>query len=374
MTMNKLLMLIVNANGVCYCRTSYSEKRKKDDFLSYFSMESWKKISAKEKSDHRWTDCLICSTKEEHRYLIRNANGRAESIVSNILASKDTSANCARAVAHVNNLNSVFQGKFGEAFSNTISNTLGKDNEAIVRTTLSSVGSALAETTNTAILSHNVSYRTMANMRRDISLIKSDAKRPKYTIKHHHFIFDREAVTDYLGRSENTDCIVWTSLAKLFPVNQYDGKPALNAPQVLKEFALSSGLIENQSLPPRQRRINRCLRVNGLEVPLNKMFPNDQQLKDVTKRQIANGEIDIGSPIVPITLRYRSIGLDGIGVTKDAIMCGRAFSLQRVMDRSILDQEEAELLRAPYADNYNVNDALEELYGKGLPNLLQIIM
>ena len=69
---------------------------------------------------------------------------------------------------------------------------------------------------------------------------------------------------------------------------------------------------------------------------------------------------------MPITLRHRFITKDGSTETHDVVMHGRAFSLQKILDRTLCEQEAAGVLRPMYPESRNVEAALEDLRSKGM--------
>lgn len=104
--------------------------------------------------------------------------------------------------------------------------------------------------------------------------------------------------------------------------------------------------------------------IDGIKLCISELFPTDQ--KSITKASILRGDFDIGFPIVPITLRHRMIGKNGESATKDVVMCGRAFSLQTIMDRTLVEQEQAGTLRQPYRKEADIDEALRDLRTKGM--------
>ena len=94
--------------------------------------------------------------------------------------------------------------------------------------------------------------------------------------------------------------------------------------------------------------------MEGAKVALAQVLPNDQQLK-AAKKRIADGTIDMGTPIVPITLTQRHIGTNGSTCTRQIVMRGRTFSLQG-MDRTLREQEQAGFLRPPFPQEYDIEN------------------
>lgn len=298
-----------------------------------------------------------------HQKLRRNYPNSADPIISHIAATTMSKENCIRSV--LERIEPVFQDKYGNSFKESVADTVGKEDQTkIVSDVFTVVKSSITEVTNMAVLANNVSYRTMSNLRRDITLVKSDKQqRPRHPIKHDLFVFDRELVKKHLA--DFNEKMVWTDLARHFPVTQQNGKPALNAPQVLKSFAIDNGLCEQPINLPQKRRVARKLTIGDSQISMKNFLPNDQELKEVTKEKIISGDIDIGSPIVPISLRTRSIGKDGQLTVHDTVLHGRKFSLQSIMDRSLKEQEELGLLRVTYPEDHDLAVALQELQEKG---------
>ena len=232
---------------------------------------------------------------------------------------------------------------------------------------LKSVGKEITERYNKAILKNNKSYRGVANVRRDTTLeVKDNTK--KSVINQERFDFNRHAVKeDIVKTTASGKKPVWLDLARRFPVKRPDGELAKNANEVIKMFAISEGL-HQPAIIQRTRRGKRKIEVEGVEVDLTALFPTDQALKTLTREKIAAGIIDIGQPVVPITLRYKKI-TNGKIETVTVTMYGRAYPLQTIMDKTLRDHSKEGFLRPPFPPDYDINVALTELAAKGMFNL-----
>ena len=106
--------------------------------------------------------------------------------------------------------------------------------------------------------------------------------------------------------------------------------------------------------------------MDGVNVSISKLLPHDEKLKGLTKNMILSGEIDIGTPIVPITLHVRKYNkVQKRMVRTEVRLEGRAYSLQSIMDKSLKEQEQEGMLRKPYPTDYSFALAKSELEGKG---------
>ena len=85
----------------------------------------------------------------------------------------------------------------------------------------------------------------------------------------------------------------------------------------------------------------RKLELDGFEFTIADALPNAFQLKQETIDRLARGELDIGKPLVPITLDIDKIGNDGELKTEKLTIRGRAYSLQKVIYTLLLTQERA---------------------------------
>ena len=238
---------------------------------------------------------------------------------------------------------------------------------------LKEVGNNVTDKMNTAILTHNGSYRKSANIRRDTVLETKENSKPS-VIKHERFTFDRDSVRREIEDvTSSGGKIVWMELARRFTVKRPDGEVAKNANEVLKRFAISEGLYE-ASEQPRIRRGKRKIQIEGLEIDLSAMFPTDQALKAKTREKIASGALKIGDPIAPITLRCKKIDDRGQIKTHTVTMYGRALTLQHVMDSTLKQHSKEGFLRRLYPTDYTISTALTELAAKGKHRFITLLI
>ena len=158
---------------------------------------------------------------------------------------------------------SAFHTKYGRSIAETLENAIeNKAKKETVTKTMNALGESLTDKTNEALLCHNISYSTMANFRRDISL-KENAKPPKKcAINRRNFKFDKESITEAVRRQQSKP--VWVRLGKEYPVLQKNEKLALNGPQLLKAFAVDAGICEEKQKLPRRRRVIRKVNLKGM--------------------------------------------------------------------------------------------------------------
>ena len=148
------------------------------------------------------------------------------------------------------------------------------------------------------------------------------------------------------------------------PVMKSNGKQASNANQILKVFAIQEGLLLDEGVT-RERRAKRKLNIDGNEVSLSDFFPTLDALSQDTKDKIASGEWDIGTPIVPVSVKVKVINDKGDIATRTNELYGRAYSLQQIMDKTLHNLEEYGLLRSLYPSNSNLTEVKQELKHKG---------
>ena len=75
------------------------------------------------------------------------------------------------------------------------------------------------------------------------------------------------------------------------------------------------------------------LDLDGAKFPLTALYPTRDQLKQETRDKISREELDIGVPIVPITVECLKIG-EGGELEKHSITTeGRAYSMQKILDK-----------------------------------------
>ena len=361
---------------------SYVSKKveDKDRFLNHFTRQSWYGLSMTERKSHSFHECSTCRTQPNHRLIYQLLRKNNQSIKHSetkvtpelqlgiiLLAESKTPASAQAAVkdivAAADSYNDTIHGK--ENMDTARANN-PPDQEKMKRI-LKSVGKEITERYNKAILKNNKSYRGMANVRRDTTLEDKDNTK-KSVINHERFDFNRQAVKeDIVKTTESGKKPVWLDLARRFPVKRPDGELAKNANEVIKMFAISEGL-HQPAIIQRTRRGKRKIEVEGVEVDLTALFPTDQALKTLTREKIAAGIIDIGQPVVPITLRYKKI-TNGKIETVTVTMYGRAYPLQTIMDKTLRDHSKEGFLRPPFPPDYDINVALTELAAKGMFNL-----
>ena len=234
-----------------------------------------------------------------------------------------------------------------------------------IQSVLKEAGKETTGRWNKALLSNDVSYRGMANVRRDVSLEEKD-KKSHFQIKPDRFHFDRQAVKDQLVSLIDLGTNVnWTDLARKYKVLHPKGHPAKNGNEVLKAFAVEEGLVISSS-KRRNRRGKRKIDIDGVEIDLTTLFPTDEALKADTRDKISSGVWDIGSPIVPITVQCKRLNSKGRIETRTLTMYGRSYTLQKIMDRTLVSHTKEGFMRKPYPPDYSISDAKQELAEKGM--------
>ena len=367
-----------------YCRFSYQSRQARDKhiFLNHFTRLAWYELSDVERESHSFYNCKACLQPSHHdiyTLLRRNSHAKSEEniipadlhtdIVKLTESSDPTSAQEAvnNVITSVNQYNNIKHGL--EQMERARSKS--KPEQELVTKVIKEVGREITDRYNSSILKNNQSYRSMANIRRDITLTITENAKPS-VIKHERFGFDRVAVKAHITEmSEAGIKPVWVDVARRFPVRRPDGELAKNANEVLKRYAISEGLYQPATATPRSRRGKRKIEIEGIEIDLSAIFPTDQALKSLTREKISAGIIDIGQPIVPVTLSYKRI-LKGKIETVVVTMYGRAYPLQTIMDKTLRDHSKEGFLRRPFPDDYNISTALSELAAKGKPQHIEI--
>ena len=334
-------------------RLSYRDKDK-DAFLRYFGLVSWGNLSTGEKTSHTFDNCKICSATHRSQYIKLRRNAIA-------LYKQQWEENIQP-----------------EAPPPQLTDDQKKE---LIQRTIDRIGQDSIATTNRAVLANDVSFRKLQNVRRGIVLEKKESTRAPYKPDPNNYIFDVQSVCNTIVHcTVKGKKINWSRLARDNPVFiAGTNKVALNGNQILKEYALAEGLIpEPGKEHVRERRSKRKLELDGVEFTIANALPNAYQLKQETIDRIARGELDIGKPLVPITLDIVKIGNDGELKTEKLTTRGRAYSLQKVMDKLLLTQERAGYLRSAFPEDGDINVIRKELESKGegffsLQNTIKVV-
>lgn len=363
-------------------RYSYTTKSTltRDEFLNHFGTFTWENMSDKEKKAHQYHDCQAClqapnksiyTTLTRYSKLSSKADTNHQlqpSPVKAALSNVTNAATATEAQEALHNLNKtvsqVCEEKHGKNAMETAraENPLHKDQ---VKSVMKKLGTKMTKRWNQALQSNDLGYRGMANVRRDVSLEEKENK-SQYAIKPDRFNFNRQLVKDTLiSMIEQGKDVNWSDLARRHKVYHPKGHEAKNANEVLKAFAVEEGLVV-PSTRQRSRRGKRKIDIDGIEVDLTSLFPTDEALKADTRERIASGEWDIGSPIVPITVQCKRLNSRGKIETRTMTMYGRAYTLQKIMDRTLVTHTQKGFMRKPYPADYNIVDAKQELKKKGL--------
>ena len=135
------------------------------------------------------------------------------------------------------------------------------EREEIIRGVLAVVGQFAFGSAHTAAMAHNVSMRTMQNLRREVALVKCENTKPIYELKSENYVFDRELTKEHIEATiEANGRPNFSELARSFPVFLRNGKIVSNGNQILKQFAIDEGLFEQPDKENRrQRRWKRML-------------------------------------------------------------------------------------------------------------------
>lgn len=366
-----------NTSVIYFCSTNYRTKDSKQQFLDHFSIASWVDLSENVKSQHQFQHCTACNTLNVEFYNLLNRNAKIQATllrkihpgiigrINNVYTAADGDKSKALLIETVAKCGEELSDKYGKDLTITLASK--ERDQSLVNNVLSKVGEELVESNNIGILSHNASYNQQANINRRSTHMEKESSGKVYSVKHERFAFNREAVRSKIQEliHEQKD-INYQQLSREYEVHQSSGKLASNGNQVIRAYAESVGLVEPKS-NRRVRRGKRKLEVDGLKVDLTKIYPTSSALKEVTKKNIVSGLWDIGSPIVPITLLCKRIE-KGRLVSYTNTMHGRAFTLQKILDRALVQHEKEGLLRQPFALSYDIADAKTELADKGKLN------
>jgi hypothetical protein len=205
-------------------------------------------------------------------------------------------------------------------------------------------------------------------VRRGITLERKECSRQVYKPNPDNYLFDTQKICNTIANcTAKGEKVNWAQLARDNPVTILaSNKVASNGNQILKQYALNEGLVDsNLNIKKRDRRSKRKLEMDGIKFSISNALPNAYQLKKETIDRIASGELDIGNPLVPITLDCIRIGKDGNLVTHKITTRGRAYNLQAIMDRLLLSHEKAGYLRDPFPLDGDINTIKKDLESKG---------
>ena len=106
-------------------------------------------------------------------------------------------------------------------------------------------------------------------------------------------------------------------------------------------FAKSSGV-------KRTSQSKRRPELDGVNFTISNTLPNAYQLKHEIIEKLVRGDLDSGTPIVPITLDVIKINKGGNLVRGKLTTRGRTYSLQKIMDRLLHIHEKAGYLCDPF--------------------------
>ena len=340
-------------------------------FISHFNAVSWVSLSDDEKKDHQFLNCTRCRTHEHKEIYMQLRKNKVisseinqDDSISAIAKTSTSQADYKEKIMAAANLQS--EAIWGTSVLtdklNTIDNTK-KAESALLKKAAAAVREYTTAETNLAIRRNNQSYNQVSNSRRDITLETTDqTKRKRTGINLDIYQFNRDAVRAEIEQiiESGAEKVNFSQLARQQPVMKLDGKQASNANQILKAFAIHEGLMIDDGVT-RERRAKRKLNIEGHEINLSDFFPTLDALNQDTKDRIASGEWDIGTPIVPVTVRVKTINDKGEVETKTNQLYGRAYSLQQIMDKTLQNLEELSLLRPLYSPDSNIEEVKLEL-------------
>ena len=376
---------VYNSVTINIFRYSYTTKENLT-FSLHFGAMAWEDLPLNEKKAHRYHNCNECLTPKHlpyYKLLRRNAQRHAKNVQKLPPVLTSSLAKCTEASSPVTALKSMDQlfsnvsEYHDQVFKKNVMEEAREQNppehcQKMANRLAQEVGKSVVEPINKALLAKNVSYQAISDIFRSAKLEeKENSKFSKYTIKEGRFIFDRDGVRNAVQEKLKAGTkINWSELSRTHKVLQSEyGRPALNASMFLKAYAISEGLVE-KSDKQIVRRGKRKIDVGGIQVDLTMIFPTDDALKGDTRSKIAAGVWDIGTPIVPITLHTKRINRHGIVETVSQTLSGRAYSLQKIMDATLVAHDEAGFLRQPFPADYSLSTALKELAGLGEQNYI----
>ena len=241
------------------------------------------------------------------------------------------------------------------------------DKENLIERTLNMISEVTVPSIHTTALAHDISMRTLQNVRAKAALESCATNRPLYELKPENYIFDRDVARHTITAiSEGDNKLNFAQLARDIPVYLSNGKLASNGNQILKQFAINDGLLEKPDEEKRKdRRGKRMLELDGVKFSITALYPTKDQIAQQTRDKIARGELDIGVPIVPITLECLKINEKGELELQSITTHGRAFGLQRILDKLLRQHEEFGLHRQPYEENGDINAIKYQLRERG---------
>lgn len=158
-----------------------------------------------------------------------------------------------------------------------------------------------------------------AKRRQELKLASAETKKPKtHTGRLDNVTWDEEALISEVKAKHSGEVINWSALARKYNVKDKNGDAAKNGGQIVKELLRKKGVDVDhfkRKLPLQEdgSQISRIRRKKRRLVGGETTFPSDltvEEVKNLAKDKIANGEYTIGERIVPRKVCFSGLKLN----------------------------------------------------------------
>lgn len=364
-----------------YKKNNMNGERKQ--FVEFFSLQNWAKLSKTAKQGHSITDCRACtydlhslsslhlSYSRELKDAINNCQDMTESFLNSTGTKTMTGAiNIVKAM--VNTMKPIFEKKTGQNFTDAISKSLNltpkltseekrKQNKEKLQNSHEKLKTTLSQDDFDVnyFLSSGKSYsqherdRLAAGFTSKEESAAAQKKNQNVKNKKHHGPFqsyhiNQEALENELENMPSNRPINWTRLAKkINVVTKKENTIPLNGGQVLKQFAISKGInLKKFSTNGTEqlRRVRRSKKKIGYRLSIPSMR-SAKVFKRIIKRNIQSKKFDIGEEVAPKFYKTNFINSDGDLQEKTEKIYGRKIPLKTIISNEVNRLEKGGVVR-----------------------------
>ena len=342
---------------------------KRVEYTNTFSIEKWKALPESEKSKHTLSKCKACCHEDIQKAFpgkpvytppIPPPIINQENIPLNTISNEKE---LGRKV--LQEINSVWQDKFDHPITKVIPKIMPEANlteketkskrraqsRKQKRQIVQEVNQQLAKNATMSVLAEAESLSSYSRKRLSYSFDSPvPAKRRKsHSPNEQNLCWDVTSAMEALQNFPTNEKINWSSMARKFNIHQTNGG------QVLKEMAQKHG-IDTKTLEqkasdttPRLRRSKSKLRGGEISMPC---LPTKEAIVEEKKQLIVSGELSIGEPCSPYTLKKTIVKNDGSIEMKTVNICGRKIPLLEL--RQTLLTKHKEYMRLATLDDIKV--------------------
>lgn len=383
----------------------------KRQFIENFNLQSWNKLSEREKHMHRLIDCIKC---EAHNPTISSMHSSVSDITQNIikktneLAEEIQNLHAARLVDGAEQLVKMIEPIMEKTFKTSMKKTVStqynltekvpsekKQREKIKSTKESSEKIAKIISNNDGeVASFLASGSSFSQRNRDrmntyfettqaarlraackTQKLKAGVQKPKKHVgKLENYFFDRDGFKKFIEALPSGSKVSWRNLGIRFQVRNKSGLRPSNAGQVLMEAAKSLGInvskfntekrISGRDYAQRIRRARHKLLYKKVSIPASQPT---RKLHTEIRRRLNNQEIYVGEMIAPKTYRRNHITSSGNLEEVDVVVHGRKIPLERIRRQMNLDQGLLIRWRKDDYENLDEETILERLSKLKIP-------